>query len=207
MYAAFIFDFDGVLVDTTEIQVRSLIDAIFDITNIELYDKNDLDIVHSTITTKDKLVKFANKGYFELGSIEEIYSQKKKNANKMMLSFNPTDYSDKIAMFQYLKDKNKKVAIVTNANRESTEMLLKHLDFSKYIDVLVTNNDVVNSKPHSEPYVRALIQLGCKLESCIIFEDSLVGLDAAHGTGAIVCHIKDVNETNVGLIKKLEEKL
>ena len=62
MYKAFIFDFDGVLVDTTDIQVRSIVRALgrngFDIRH-----PSDLDIVHSTITTKAKLVKFCDKGY------------------------------------------------------------------------------------------------------------------------------------------------
>ena len=59
MYKAFIFDFDGVLVDTTDIQVRSIMRALgrngFDVRH-----PSDLDIVYSTITTKAKLVKFTN---------------------------------------------------------------------------------------------------------------------------------------------------
>ena len=118
----------------------------------------------------------------------------------MMLKLEPQHYFDKRQMFDFLKAENKKIAVVTNANGESTRMLLEHLDFMKYIDVLITNNDVTNSKPHPEPYIRAMIELGYPLEEYIIFEDSIVGIEAAKATGAAVCEIRHVNHVNFGLV-------
>ena len=91
MYKAFIFDFDGVLVDTTDIQVRSIVRALgrngFDIRH-----PSDLDIVHSTITTKAKLVKFCDKGYINMDQVERIYEDKKKIDNELMLELDPKHY-------------------------------------------------------------------------------------------------------------------
>ena len=91
MYKAFIFDFDGVLVDTTDIQVRSIVRALgrngFDVRH-----PSDLDIVHSTITTKAKLVKFCDKGYINMDQVETIYEDKKRIANELMLELNPKHY-------------------------------------------------------------------------------------------------------------------
>ena len=205
MYKAFIFDFDGVLVDTTDIQVRSVVRALgrygFDIRH-----PSDLDIVHSTITTKAKLVKFCDKGYISMDQVEGIYEEKKKIANELMLQMNPQHYFDKREMLEYLKEDGKKVAIVTNANGESTKMLLQHLDFMKYLDVLITNSDVINPKPHPEPYIRALMKLariGTDLEDCIIFEDSAVGLESARATGASVYEVKRWQDVNFGLVADL----
>lgn len=205
MYKAFIFDFDGVLVDTTDIQVRSIVRALgrngFDVRH-----PSDLDIVYSTITTKAKLIKFCDKGYINMDRVEGIYEDKKKIANELMLQMNPQHYFDKREMFDYLKEEGKKIAVVTNANGESTRMLLEHLGFMKYLDVLITNSDVVNAKPHPEPYVRALMKLariGCDIEECIIFEDSAVGLEAARATGASVHEVKSWKNVNFGLISDL----
>jgi len=202
MYKAFIFDFDGVLVDTTDIQVRSIVRALgrhgFDVRH-----PSDLDIVYSTITTKAKLIKFCDKGYINMDQVEGIYGEKKRIANELMLQMNPQHYFDKREMFEYLKEEGKKIAVVTNANGESTRMLLEHLGFMKYLDVLITNSDVISPKPHPEPYIRALMKLariGCDLEECIIFEDSAVGLEAARATGASVHEVKSWKNVNFGLI-------
>jgi|TARA_B100000530_G_scaffold146122_1_gene91504 beta-phosphoglucomutase len=205
VYKAFIFDFDGVLVDTTDIQVRSIVRALgrhgFDVRH-----PSDLDIVHSTITTKAKLVKFCDKGHISMDQVEAIYEDKKKIANDLMLELNPQHYFDKREAFQYLKEEKKNIAIVTNANGDSTRMLLEHLGLMEYLDVLITNSDVVNPKPHPEPYIRALMQLsriGCGLEECIIFEDSAVGLEAARATGASVHEVKSWKDVGYGLVADL----
>lgn len=205
MYKAFIFDFDGVLVDTTEIQVRSIMHALAQ-NGFDVRHPSDLDIVHSTITTKAKLVKFCDKGYISMDQVEDIYEDKKRIANDLMLQLNPQHYFDKRQMFDFLVQAGYKVAVVTNANGESTRMLLKHLDFMRYLDVLITNSDVVNSKPHPEPYIRALMKLariGCDLEECIIFEDSAVGLESARATGASVIEVKRWQDVNYGMVSDL----
>ena len=200
MYKAFLFDFDGVLVDTTDIQVRSIAEAIKNIIGLSIKHPSDWEIIYSTNTTKAKLVKLSHKGYLPLKQIEEVYTEKKRLANEMMLKLDPQHYFDKRQMFDFLKAEDKKIGVVTNANGDSTRMLLKHLDFMKYLDVLITNNDVVNSKPHPEPYIRAMLEVGCKLEEYIIFEDSIVGLQAARATGAAVCEVRHVNDVNFGLV-------
>jgi sugar-phosphatase len=49
--------------------------------------------------------------------------------------------------------------------------------------VMVTADDVVNGKPHPEPYVTAANMLGLSADQCVVIEDSPAGLAAAAGAG------------------------
>ncbi len=202
-YTSFIFDNDGVLVDTTELQVEATQLALREILSLTLDTQEDISILKSTVTTRDKLIKLCHKGYFTLDKVDAIYERKKAITDKMMSMLDSKDYQDKIEMFEFLRQENKNIAIVTNANRTTTTTLLNRLGFMKYLDVLITNNDVQNTKPHAEPYIRAMLQLGGAIEDFVIFEDSITGLASARGTGAAVYEISNFKDVNARLMKKI----
>ena len=49
---------------------------------------------------------------------------------------------------------------------------------------MVTANEVVNGKPHPEPYIMGAKALGFLPKECLVFEDAPSGLRAAHAAGA-----------------------
>jgi HAD superfamily hydrolase (TIGR01509 family) len=98
---------------------------------------------------------------------------------------------EKIKLFTFLKQKGANIAVVTNGNKRSSEIILKRIGLFDYIDIIISNNDVVHKKPHSEPYIRAMLHFGGKLEEYVIFEDSECGLTSAYGTGCKVNHVKN----------------
>ena len=93
MYKAFVFDFDGVLVDTTDIQVRSIVRALGR-RDFNVRHPSDLEIVNSTITTKAKLIKFCDKGYITMDQVYPIYEDKKQIANELMAEINQQQYNE-----------------------------------------------------------------------------------------------------------------
>ena len=80
---------------------------------------------------------------------------------------------------------------------------MKSLGLYNFLDLLITNEDVINSKPHSEPYVKAISHFGDDLKNFIIFEDSEAGLTSAYDTGCKVYKVENTNEINISLIKQL----
>ena len=66
------------------------------------------------------------------------------------------------------------------------KIILKSLGLYNFLDLLISNEDVVNPKPHSEPYIKAISHFGGDLKNFIIFEDSETGLTSAYGTGCKV---------------------
>ncbi len=49
--------------------------------------------------------------------------------------------------------------------------------------VMITADDVVNGKPHPEPYLKGAAELGVQPEQCLVIEDAPAGIRAAHDGG------------------------
>ena len=58
-------------------------------------------------------------------------------------------------------------------------IVLNKLSLTKYFDVIIDGNDVVNSKPDPEVFIKGAKELGVSCEECIVFEDSEAGVKAA----------------------------
>ena len=194
---------DGVLVDTVDLQLRALTSAIEKTTGVSIDTPENQSVLNSAETSVDKLTQLASRGCFPHAKVEAIYKKKKEITDQILLKVNPETYKEKVEVFKYLKGLGKKVSIVTNANRFSTQKFLKHLGLLEHLDLLITNNDVVKSKPHAEPYVRALIHLGEPIEKTIIFEDSEVGIISAASTGCRVVKITSPFQINLDFIKEI----
>ncbi len=73
-------------------------------------------------------------------------------------------------------------AIVTSGTRTMATARLR--DTGHLVPpVLVTADDVVDGKPHPEPYLKGAKGLGIAPELCVVFEDAPAGIRAAHAAG------------------------
>jgi len=197
---SFLFDLDGVLADTTEIQVESTIESLIKYQKFPLTEGHHR-ILEETITTKEKLLILCKGGAIERKDIEEIYLMKKQITDRKLKSFLVDKEKQKI--FEYLRKNGHKYAVVTNANRPSSIILLTALGLWDYVDVLISNEDVVNPKPHAEPYISAMLALGGALEDFIVIEDSPVGALAAKRAGLEVYMVEDSRETTLSFIEEI----
>jgi beta-phosphoglucomutase len=77
-----------------------------------------------------------------------------------------------------LKSHNIKMAIITGGFRDRVSSFLKeHLD--GYFSALVTSDDVVNTKPYPEPYLKGAEILNLKSDECIVVENAPLGVRSA----------------------------
>jgi HAD superfamily hydrolase (TIGR01509 family) len=81
-----------------------------------------------------------------------------------------------------------KTALVTASAGVLMNIALKKFPVGTF-DATVSRDDVVNSKPNPEPYLRAANLLRVEIESCVIFEDSKTGVTSGLGSGAQVIGI------------------
>ncbi len=76
------------------------------------------------------------------------------------------------------------VAVVTNANRQNAEAMLRAVGLRDAFEVLIIGEECVRAKPDPEPYLAALRALNVAPEHAIAFEDSPSGLRSAAASGA-----------------------
>ena len=74
-------------------------------------------------------------------------------------------------------------AVGTSASRFDVDQMLSGVGLRRHFDVIVTADDVTQGKPDPEVYELAAARLGMPVETCLVFEDSLVGIVAARRAG------------------------
>jgi HAD superfamily hydrolase (TIGR01509 family) len=95
-------------------------------------------------------------------------------------------YRDQIKMVEGLEhflcaasDARCPMAIATAAPRICVDFVFESLTLSRFFSVVVHADQVVRSKPHPDPYLKAAELLGVRPEDCIVFEDAPVGIRAS----------------------------
>jgi HAD superfamily hydrolase (TIGR01509 family) len=74
-------------------------------------------------------------------------------------------------------------AIVSGSERESVMCALAILNLEDRFDVIVCAGDYKKSKPNPDGFLLAAEKLGVAPESCLVFEDTALGLQAASAAG------------------------
>jgi len=74
-------------------------------------------------------------------------------------------------------------AVGTSASRFDLDRLLVTVGLRRHFEVIVTAEDVTMGKPDPEVYELAAARLRVPPGACIVFEDSLVGVEAARRAG------------------------
>jgi len=75
------------------------------------------------------------------------------------------------------------LAVVSGSTRESVTASLKALNLLDRFKVLVCAGDYTHGKPDPEPFLTAAAKLGVRPESCLVFEDTEMGIQSATAAG------------------------
>jgi len=75
------------------------------------------------------------------------------------------------------------LGVATASDRRWSTRWLTHFNLTPYFEVVANGDDVVNNKPAPDVYLLAASQLGARPERCLVFEDSLAGVQSAKAAG------------------------
>jgi beta-phosphoglucomutase len=86
-------------------------------------------------------------------------------------------------LLKIIDDKGIPMAIATSGIQVNIDFMFEHVPVRKYFKAIVNSSHVRKGKPDPEIFLRAAIELGVPAGKCLVFEDSVVGVDAAKGAG------------------------
>ena len=97
-----------------------------------------------------------------------------------------------------LKSNGIRTAVVTSSNLLKMENVYRcHPGFREMFDMILTSEDFSESKPSPYCYLKAMRLFGAGPENCVVFEDSLAGLQSARASGAFVTALTTTNPEEV----------
>lgn len=204
---AVLFDMDGVLVEAKEWHYEALNRAL-DLFAIPISRKDHLSIYDGLPTRKKLSILTERIGLPEelhdfLNNVKQSYTK-----DEIILKCRPV-FCVEYALSR-LHSEGYKIAVCSNSIRASIEMMMEKSALAKYIDLIVSNQDVKKGKPDPEMYIQAITKFGLKPKECLICEDNENGIRAARASGGNVLVISEVSDTNYfnikNKIKQIEEE-
>ncbi|AMC11354.1 phosphatase [Lutibacter profundi] len=123
-------------------------------------------------------------------------------------TMNPEEVGNvKAAHFKTLVDTTKEIAIVadvvrkyhnilpmsigTGSTRNGAKKTLEVIEMSHFFDIVITANDIENPKPHPETFLKCAELMGVHPMNCVVFEDGILGIQAAKEAGMMVVDVND----------------
>jgi beta-phosphoglucomutase family hydrolase len=118
---------------------------------------------------------------------EEIVKLKQKSFRDSAQLLEPVD-----EIIAIVKEYHGKLpmAVGTGASRKSTEVQLNELGIARYFDVIVTADDVIRHKPSPDTFLKCAELMGVAPEKCQVFEDGVLGIEAAKKAGMMVTDVR-----------------
>jgi len=203
-----LFDLDGVIVDTKDIHYKALNDAIslvdpkYIITEAEHVSRYD------GLKTRTKLNMLSEEKGLPYTDHQKIYDKKQQLT---IYHFSQILTNEKmIEIFKFLRKEGYMIGCCTNCIRRTALVALAKVGVIEYLDVIMTNDDVKNAKPHPEIYWNAMSIMGYLPEETLIIEDSPQGLLAATRSKAEVIRVKNSSDVTLEKIKsklKIKKKI
>ena len=196
-----IFDLDGVLVEAKNIHYEAFNEALGQEYAISW---NEHLSVYDGLKTSQKLEMLSERKELPAELHKQIWEDKQKLTLQKLKELTPNQ--ELRSVMNVLVEDGYKIAVCSNSIRKTVLTVLSKLGIIEFMDYIISNEDVQNSKPHPEMYWRAISKMGCLPEETLIIEDSPYGLLAASRSKAHILRVKNPQEvTYTNIFKKLNE--
>ena len=175
---AFIFDLDGVIVDTAKYHYLAW-KKIADQLDIKFSEEqNELLKGVSRLRSLDIILELGKKKASQLDKNKWLI-QKNEDYLTYLVDMDETAILPGVfPVLKFLKEKNQLIAL--GSASKNARPILEKTGIVSYFDAIVDGNDVTNAKPDPEVFLIAAKLLDVNPTDAIVFEDSVAGIQAAN---------------------------
>jgi beta-phosphoglucomutase len=173
---AFIFDLNGTMINDMEYHIE----AWHQMLNEDLGAGLTRDQVKAQMygSNSELLIRVFGEGHFTPEQMKGLSLEKEKRYQEA--------YRDHLELIKGLpgflhkiQAADKPMAIASAAIPFNIDFVLDNLNIRPYFNAIVSADDVSQSKPHPETYLKAAALLNQKPSSCLVFEDAPKGVESA----------------------------
>lgn len=97
-------------------------------------------------------------------------------------------------IIKYLEDNNYKRAVATSTRKERAKRRLEKEHIYEHFQAFMYGDEVENSKPNPEIFLKAAEKIGLSPSECLVIEDSPSGVQAAYDGGFRCINVWDIKE-------------
>ncbi len=174
-----IFDMDGVLVDNAEYHIRAWIQIGKDLG--KNLDDAQVRAVFGQRNT-EMIASLLGRG-LSTAQVEE-YGERKEEIYRGLIAPELKPVPGLRDMLEELKSEGFAAAVATSGPVRNADLVMDGLRLRPWFDVIVTGAEVSRGKPEPDIFLAAARRLNLRPEQCVVFEDSVSGIEAARRAGS-----------------------
>lgn len=189
MKKAFIFDLDGVIVDTAHFHFLAWKKVAAEV-GVTLTESQNEELKGvSRIASLKKILEWG-RVEVEAEQFDDMMHRKNENYLTFIDGLTTKDILPGVVNF-ITKVKEKGLCIALGSASRNAAGILERVGLKENFDIIIDGNEVSAPKPDPEVFLVAALRLEVPVTDCVVFEDSVAGIEAANNAGMISVGLGD----------------
>ena len=181
MIKGFLFDLDGVIVDTAVFHFQAWRRLAQKLGGDFTEEQNEQLKGVSRVDSLNKIIEWTGATVSD-EEFQSLMVEKNEWYLELVQGLGPQDaLPGALNFLQTAYDQGVKIAL--GSASKNAPMILEKLGITPLFTAIIDGNNVVNGKPHPEVFLKGAEALGLEPSECVVFEDSIAGVQAAKTGG------------------------